>query len=110
VQITYDAVTAHYSTRDTSIPQRNQGIQGNTDNQNPASQAYNSGDHIMSGLQTEMLVGTKSVDQSELLEGLPSRFSAASILRFTSAIRYHHRLAHTARLLRRRHHEAARPT
>ena len=29
VQITYDGVTAHYSTRDTSIPQGNQGNQGN---------------------------------------------------------------------------------
>jgi hypothetical protein len=35
VQITDDVVTAHYSTRDMSIPQgkqRNQGNQGNTDN------------------------------------------------------------------------------
>jgi hypothetical protein len=35
VQITYDGVTAHFSTRDTSIPQRNQGNQGKTDNQDP---------------------------------------------------------------------------
>jgi hypothetical protein len=35
VQITYDGVTAHYSTRDTSIPQGNQGNQGNKDNQAP---------------------------------------------------------------------------
>ncbi len=38
VQITYDGVTAHYSTRDTSIPRGNrgnQGNQGNTDNQDP---------------------------------------------------------------------------
>jgi hypothetical protein len=36
VQITYDGVTAHYSTRDASIPkgkQGNQGNQGNKDNQ-----------------------------------------------------------------------------
>ena len=33
VQITYDGVTAHYSTRDMSIPQCNQGNQGNKDNQ-----------------------------------------------------------------------------
>jgi hypothetical protein len=38
VQITYDGVTAHYSTRDTPIPQGNQGNQGNRgnkDNQDP---------------------------------------------------------------------------
>jgi len=35
VQITDDAVTAHYSTRDTSIPRGNQGNQGNKDNQDP---------------------------------------------------------------------------
>ena len=38
VQITYDGVTAHYSTRDTSIPQGhqgNEGNQGNNDNQDP---------------------------------------------------------------------------
>ena len=38
VQITYDGVTAHYSTRDMSIPQGNQGDQGNQgnkDNQDP---------------------------------------------------------------------------
>jgi LmeA-like phospholipid-binding len=38
VQITSDGVTAHYSTRDTSIPrgsQGNQGNQGNKDNQDP---------------------------------------------------------------------------
>jgi hypothetical protein len=38
VQITYDGLTAHYSTRDTSIPQGNQGNQdnqGNKDNQVP---------------------------------------------------------------------------
>jgi hypothetical protein len=35
VQITYDGVTAHYSARDTSIPQDNHGSQGNKDNQDP---------------------------------------------------------------------------
>jgi hypothetical protein len=38
VQITDDGVTAHYSTRDMSIPQGNQGNrgnQGNKDNQDP---------------------------------------------------------------------------
>ncbi len=38
VQITYDGVTAHYSTRNTSIPQGHQGTQdnqGNKDNQDP---------------------------------------------------------------------------
>ena len=35
VQITYDGVTAHYSTRDTSIPQGKQANQGNKDNQDP---------------------------------------------------------------------------
>jgi len=35
VQITDDGVTAHYSTRDTSIPQSNHGNQGNKDNQHP---------------------------------------------------------------------------
>jgi hypothetical protein len=35
VQITDDGVTAHYSTRDTSIPHGNQGNQGNKDNQDP---------------------------------------------------------------------------
>jgi hypothetical protein len=35
VQITYDGVTAHYSTRDMSIPQGNQGNQGIKDNQDP---------------------------------------------------------------------------
>jgi hypothetical protein len=35
VQITYDGVTAHYSTRDMSIPQGNQGNQGMKDNQDP---------------------------------------------------------------------------
>jgi hypothetical protein len=38
VQITDDGVTAHYSSRDTSIPrgnQGNQGNQGNKDNQDP---------------------------------------------------------------------------
>jgi hypothetical protein len=35
VQITYDGVTAHYSTRDTSIRQSNQGNQGNQDNRDP---------------------------------------------------------------------------
>ena len=35
VQITYDGVTAHYSTRDMSIPQGNQGNQGIKDNQAP---------------------------------------------------------------------------
>ena len=38
VQITDDGVTAHYSTRDTSIPRGNRGSQGNkgnTDNQDP---------------------------------------------------------------------------
>ena len=38
VQITSAGVTAHYSTRDTSIPRGNrgnQGNQGNTDNQDP---------------------------------------------------------------------------
>ena len=38
VQITDDGVTAHYSARDTSIPQGNKGNQGNQankDNQNP---------------------------------------------------------------------------
>ena len=34
VQITYDGVTAHYSARDTSIPQGNRTDQGNKDNQN----------------------------------------------------------------------------
>jgi hypothetical protein len=34
VQITYEGVTAHYSTRDTSIPQGKQGNPGNKDNQN----------------------------------------------------------------------------
>jgi len=33
VQITYDGVTAHYSSRDTSIPRGNQGNQGNKGNQ-----------------------------------------------------------------------------
>jgi hypothetical protein len=36
VQVTYDGVTAHYSNRDASIPQGNQGNednQGNNDNQ-----------------------------------------------------------------------------
>lgn len=33
VQITDDGVTAHYSTRDTSIPQGNKGNHGNKDNQ-----------------------------------------------------------------------------
>ncbi len=40
VAITYDGVTAHFSTRDTSIPQGNQGNQGNKDHQDPASQSY----------------------------------------------------------------------
>ena len=35
VQITDDGVTAHYSIRDTSIPQGKQGNQGNKDNQDP---------------------------------------------------------------------------
>ena len=35
VQITDDGVTAHYSTRDMSIPQGNQGNQGIKDNQDP---------------------------------------------------------------------------
>ena len=35
VQITDDGVTAHYSTRDTSIPEGNQGNQGNKDNRDP---------------------------------------------------------------------------
>ena len=35
VQITDDGVTAHYSARDMSIPQGNQGNQGITDNQDP---------------------------------------------------------------------------
>ena len=35
VQITYDGVTAHFSTRDNSIPQGNQGNQPNKDNQDP---------------------------------------------------------------------------
>ena len=35
VQITDDGVTVHYSTRDTSIPQSNQGDQGNQDNRDP---------------------------------------------------------------------------
>ena len=35
VQITYDGVTVHFSTRDTSIPQGNRGNQGNKDNQDP---------------------------------------------------------------------------
>jgi len=35
VQITYDGVTAHYSTRDTSIPQGTKGNQGSNDNQAP---------------------------------------------------------------------------
>ena len=35
VQITDDGVTAHYSTRDMSIPQGNKGNQGNNDNQDP---------------------------------------------------------------------------
>jgi hypothetical protein len=35
VQITYDGVTAHFSARDTSIPQGNQGNQGKKDNQDP---------------------------------------------------------------------------
>jgi hypothetical protein len=35
VQITYDGVTAHYSTRDTSIPRGDQGNQGNNENQDP---------------------------------------------------------------------------
>jgi hypothetical protein len=35
VQITDDGVTAHYSTRDTSIPQGNKGNQGSNDNQDP---------------------------------------------------------------------------
>jgi hypothetical protein len=34
-QITDDVVTAHYSTRDTSIPQGNEGNQRNKDNQDP---------------------------------------------------------------------------
>ena len=33
VQVTYDGVTAHYSTRNMSIPQGNQGNQGNQNNQ-----------------------------------------------------------------------------
>src|SRR6478672_2406798 len=35
VQITDDGVTAHYSSRDTSIPQGKKGNQGNNDNQDP---------------------------------------------------------------------------
>jgi hypothetical protein len=35
VQITYDGVTAHYSTRHMSIPQGKQGNQDNQDNQDP---------------------------------------------------------------------------
>ena len=35
VQITDDGVTAHYSTRDTSIPEGNEGNQGNKDNRDP---------------------------------------------------------------------------
>jgi hypothetical protein len=35
VRITDDVVTAHYSTRDTSIPEGNQGNQGDEDNQEP---------------------------------------------------------------------------
>lgn len=35
VQITYDGVTAHYSTRDTSIPQGSEGNQGTKDDQGP---------------------------------------------------------------------------
>jgi hypothetical protein len=35
VQITNDGVTAHYSTRDASIPQGNQSNRGNEDNQDP---------------------------------------------------------------------------
>jgi hypothetical protein len=35
VQITYDVVTAHYSTPDMSIPQRKQGSPGDNDNQVP---------------------------------------------------------------------------
>ena len=35
VQITYDVVTAHYSTPDMSIPQRKQGSPGDNDNQDP---------------------------------------------------------------------------
>lgn len=35
VKITYDGLIAHYSTRDTSIPQDNHGNHGNKDNQDP---------------------------------------------------------------------------
>jgi len=35
VQITDDGVTAHYSSRDMSIPQGKKGNQGNNDNQDP---------------------------------------------------------------------------